>query len=59
MAIQNQRAKYLGLFKPLHVTLTDDQLIQEYEDVLAALAEALEAGEGDSAPGPGDSEAGA
>ena len=27
MAIQNQRAKYLGLFKPVHVTLTDDQLV--------------------------------
>lgn len=51
MAIQNQRAKYLGLFKPVHVTLTDDQLVQEYEDVLAALAQAVDAGAGDPAPG--------
>jgi hypothetical protein len=59
MAIQNQRAKYLGLFKPIHVTLTDDQLIEEYQNVLAALAEVVDPGEGDPASGSGDSEDGA
>ena len=47
MAIQNQRAKYLGLFKPVHVTLTDDQLLEEYQGLLAALAETVDPGDGD------------
>jgi hypothetical protein len=51
LQIQNQRAKYLGLFKPVHVTLTDDQLLKEYEDLLAALAETVDAGEGDQEAG--------
>jgi hypothetical protein len=47
IGIQNQRAKYLGLFKPVEMTLTDDELLKEYKNTLAALAETLGSGDGD------------
>jgi len=49
IAIMNKRAKLMGLDKPLELTLTDDEIIRQYKDLLAQIAGTGAAGKGDQA----------
>lgn len=47
LAIMNRRARYMGLDEPVEFRLSDAELLAEYQGLLAALAAAQAAGDGD------------